>query len=52
MDIIQIIMLVWGFCWGLVWICVTCGAILVAVEQMIERWVRKHDSTESNTERD
>lgn len=53
MDIIQIIMLVWGFVWGVAGVCITCGAILAAVDHMIERWVKCHgDDSKCSTKRD
>lgn len=53
MDIIQIIMLVWGFVWGVAGFCITCGAILEAVDHMIERWVKRHgDDLKCSTKRD
>ena len=53
MDIIQIMMLVWGFVWGVAGVCITCGAILAAVDHMIERWVKRHgDSSQCHTKRD
>lgn len=52
MDIIQIIMLVWGFFWGVAGVCITCGAILTAVDYIKERWVRRHgDNLKHGAER-
>lgn len=53
MDIIQIIMFVWGFVWGAAGVCITCGAILAAVNHMIERQVKRHGySSQCSTKRD
>lgn len=53
MDIIQIIMLVWGFVWGVAGVCITCGAIQTAVDHMIERWVKRHGySSQCHANRD
>lgn len=53
MDIIQIIMIVWGFVWGVAGVCITCGAILAAVDHMIERWVKCNgDDSKCSTKRD
>ena len=53
MDIIQIIMLVWGFVWGVAGVCITCGAILEVFDHMIERWVKRHgDDLKRSTKRD
>lgn len=53
MDIIQIIMLVWGFVWGVAGFCITCGAIRTAVDYMIERRVKRHgDGSQCSAKRD
>lgn len=53
MDIIQIIMLVWGFFWGVAGVCITCGAIRAAVDHMLERRVKRHGyGSQCSTKRD